>query len=64
MRVHILQTIGHVSIRDMPDDSVLELVEAWQSGTEPVMTVTIDDAITHMARAHIVRIDVDEGDDQ
>ena len=63
MRVHILQTSGHVSIRDMPNDSVLELVEAWQSGTEPVMTVTLDDAVTHMARSHIVRIDVDQAED-
>jgi len=63
VKVHILQTSGHVSIRDMPNDSVLELVEAWQSGTEPVMTVTIDDAVTHMARSHIVRIDVDQAED-
>ena len=64
MKVYILQTRGNVSIRDMPDDSVMELVSDWQTGDSAVITVTIDDAITHMARSHIVRIDVDEGDDQ
>ena len=64
MKVYIQQMRGHVSIKDMPDDSVMELVSDWQTGDSAVITVTIDDAITHMARSHIVRIDVDEGDDQ
>jgi len=64
VKVYIQQMRGHVSIKDMPDDSVMELVSDWQTGDSAVITVTIDDAITHMARSHIVRIDVDEGDDQ
>ena len=63
MKVYIQQMRGHVSIKDMPDDSVMELVADWQTGDSAVITVTIDDAITHMARSHIVRIDVDQDED-
>ena len=63
MKVYIQQMRGHVFIKDMPADSVMELVSDWQTGDSAVITVTIDDAITHMARAHIVRIDVDQDED-
>lgn|GEM_PF-1441012 len=53
---------SRITVRRM--DGVLELLEQWRDGDAPVLSVSLDDvAVTHVARAHIVRIDVDEPED-
>lgn len=65
MKVTIVTTTGDdVTIDDMPDANVAELLEDWHSGT-PTLTIVLDAhddrtrAVTHINTAHIVRIDVE-----
>ncbi|WP_286218135.1 hypothetical protein [Paraoerskovia sediminicola] len=52
-----------MTIDSMPDNSALDLVHDWTEGDEQALTFTLnDDAVTHVARRHIVRIDVDQED--
>lgn len=60
MRIRIYLTRGRVGIGHMPDESALRMVEEFQEGDSPTLTFTLDDeSITHIARPHIVRIDLD-----
>jgi hypothetical protein len=62
MKVAVITTDGAaIRIGTMPDEDVMELVTEWTTGEEPVLTLALDeDGVTHIARAHIIRIDVDE----
>lgn len=71
MKVTIYQTRGKVEILDMPNEGVMNLIDDWQNGVEPVLSFALNEntpsespAITHVARAHITRIDVDDETDQ
>lgn len=65
MKVTIVCTNSDVTIHDMADDSVAELLEDWEDG-ESTITIALDQesdtdrAVTHIASRHIVRIDVEE----
>lgn len=51
---------GNVEVQHMPDEDAMSLIEAWTDGETP-LTVSLDDtAVSHIAGAHIVRIDVDD----
>ena len=62
MKVNVQLTKGHVTIQRLPDGDVMGLIDDFRQGDSPVITLTIDDAVTHIARAHIVRIDIDPED--
>lgn len=51
---------GQVEIKTMADEDALDAIDDWHNGEGDVLTFTLDDnASTHIARRHIVRIDVD-----
>lgn len=65
MKVTIICTNSDVTIHNMADDSIAELLEDWEDGA-PTITIAFDQdsyddrAVTHIASRHIVRIDVEE----
>jgi hypothetical protein len=61
MQVSIHTSDGaSVTIQQMQGDDVMSLIEDWQDGETPTLQFALDDtATTYIARAHIVRIDVD-----
>ncbi len=65
VKVTIVCTNSDVTIHDMADDSVAELLEDWEDGASTI-TIALDQdsdddrAVTHIASRHIVRIDVEE----
>lgn len=63
MKVTIHLTRGYVEILSMSGDGVLELLDEWERGDSPVLRLSLDEeSTTYIARAHIVRIDVDPTD--
>jgi len=62
MKVTAYLSRGKVTVEQMSDGGALELIDDFRRGDSPVITLTIDDAITHIARAHIVRIGIDPED--
>ena len=62
MKVTTHLSRGKVTVGKMSDDGALALIDDFHRGDSPVITLTIDDAVTHIARAHIVRIDIDPDD--
>ncbi|UAW09423.1 hypothetical protein SEA_KLEVEY_67 [Arthrobacter phage Klevey] len=62
MRVEIHSTSGGVTVESMPDEDVAALLSDYENGTSRALTVRLDEgrSVSHLARAHIVRIDVEE----
>lgn len=59
--VTLYLTQGYLQVRDMPLEDAVALVDEWRDGDSPTLTITLDDtAVTHVARAHIVRIDLED----
>ena len=63
MKVTIVTSDGdYVRVRQMPDESVAEMLDGYREGVG-VLTITLDDvSVTHISVDHIVRIDVDPED--
>jgi len=52
-----------VLIQSMADEDVLELVNDFRDGESPALTFVLDDGrVSHLARTHVVGIDVDPED--
>ena len=59
MKVNILLTRGHVDFQSMPEGDVMDLVEEFENGDLAVLRFSLDgESTTHIAREHIVRIDI------
>ena len=66
MKVTICLSRGRITIASMSGDDVMAMLDEWHDPhfAKPVMTATLDgNAVSHIARSHVVRIDVDEEDE-
>lgn len=63
MQVTIYLTRGKVEVQRMTESAVHDLLDQYRYGAERTMGVVLDDnAITHIQKKHVIRIDVDEED--
>lgn len=53
---------AYVEFQTMSDSDALDLIEDFQEGEAPVITLVSDsdEVVTHIARRHIVRIDLEQ----
>lgn len=65
VKVTAYLTQGEIEVREMPEAEAHDLVDAFRFGTERTLTLDLTDprVAVHIARAHVVRIDVEDLED-